>query len=130
MKFKKILDNFSFSDMKRRSFVATAIAGLALSTLFGCQSKEDPLRGKWQSVKTDERTGESYAEFLGDRTAIFTFPKFNISSVYEYKIIEGNHLSLQSKQISLVEIYSFRFDQGYLFIRNANDDRETQYKRI
>lgn len=116
--------------MKRRRFVTTAIAGLALSAISGCQSKEDQIRGKWQVIRANGEVGESYVEFLGDRTAILSTPKFNVSSVHEYKTIEGDRLSLQSKKTNEVEIFSFRFDQGYLFLKEANGDHETKYKRI
>ena len=130
MKFKKILDNFSFSDMKRRRFVDTAIAGLTLTTILGCQSKEGQLKGKWQVVRDDGEDSGTFVEFFSDGTRLESIPRFNISGVDNYKILEGDRLSLQSRETGSTKIYSFRFDRDYLILKPSDSDREIKYKRI
>lgn len=116
--------------MKRRLFVTLSLSTLTLAAIAGCSSIEDRLRGKWIAIRADGSQSESFAEFLSDRTAILSTPKFQILSVYDYKIIEGDRLSLQSKKTGAVEISEIRFEKGYLFLKDFGGDREIKYERI
>lgn len=122
--------NRFFNDMKRRLFVELSLSSLALTAIAGCSSAEDKLRGKWEVVRDDGSESGTFAEFLSDRTAIFSTPQFQILAVYDYKIIEGDRLSIQFKKTGEIEIFKFRLEGGYLYLKSLGDNRELKHKRI
>ena len=103
---------------------------VALTAISGCSSLEDKLKGKWETVKDDGSGSGTFAEFLSDHTVILSTPHFQILYVYDYKVIEGDRLSIQSKKTREVEILGLRLDQGFLFLKNSDSDREVRYKRV
>lgn len=116
--------------MKRRRFIGLVSAGFALASLLGCQSGAGQIKGKWQVVRENGEGTGTFVEFFSDGTRLESTPKFNTSGVDNYKVLEGDRLSLESKETGSTKIYSFKFDQGYLILKSPDSDREIKYKRI
>ena len=116
--------------MKRRRFLLSLSASVLTSVaIIGCGAKNG-LKGKWQVVGDNGEGAGTFVEFFSDGTRLESVPKFNISGVDNYKILEGDRVSFQSTETGKTRIYSFRFDQGYLFLRGSDSDREIKYRRI
>lgn len=116
--------------MKRRQFIGLSLTALVLNTLSSCQSRVDQIKGKWQVIGENGEDAGIFVEFFSDGTRLESIPRFNTSGVDNYKILEGDRLSLGSKETGSTKIYSFKFDRDYLILKPSDSDREIKYKRI
>lgn len=116
--------------MRRRRFIGSLFTGFALTALLGCQSGASQIKGKWQVVGEDGEGIGTFVEFFSDGTRLESTPRFNVSGVDNYKVLEGDRLSLESKETGSTKIYSFKFDRDYLILKPSDSDREIKYKRI
>lgn len=116
--------------MKRRHFTAIAISTALTSTLSSCKSPISQLAGKWEVISDTSDTTGSFIEISSDGVFTSSVPKFKVLALYDYRLIEGDRLSLRSQKTGETEVFAFRFDRGYLYLRSDKNSQELKYKRV
>lgn len=114
--------------MNRRRFLGCAALSLLASCVAIACSSKSPLIGKWQVVRDDGSESGTFHEFLEGGTLITSTNSFTSSFVYV--IVDSSRMKWTSDKTNSSEVISFRFEGGYLYLKDAGGDREVKHKRV